>query len=154
MLFLNKKIEDIVLRAKARDDTEVRILINLTRQLQRPDLHLCGLIFRKVYILQGSRVVRSSLKHVCYSCEPRSCVSSSLNSSVGSTLTRRDRYVFQNTRSNSGQDTSAPSCRTKRASCSSLISLTRFCEQVGTTACLPRYTAFPDDVMNSCRHCA
>lgn len=41
MLFLTKHVGDIELQAKARDDSVVRVILNLTKKLDRPTLQVC-----------------------------------------------------------------------------------------------------------------
>jgi hypothetical protein len=48
MLFLTKHVGDVELQAKARDDSPVRVFLNLTKKLDHPTLHVANLMFHKV----------------------------------------------------------------------------------------------------------
>jgi hypothetical protein len=51
MLFLTKHVGDIELQARARDDSVVRVILNLTKKLDHPTLQVSNLMFIKARTL-------------------------------------------------------------------------------------------------------
>lgn len=59
MLFLTKHVGDIELQARTRDDSVVRVILNLTKKLDHPTLQVSNLMFIKARALPLLAMARS-----------------------------------------------------------------------------------------------